>query len=170
MAQRSSIADKVFVSSIEGIIYKPNVFLALSFQRFIVPLFSLISYRIEFSKIQNFLKRSSFNWIIGSSLSLNSFNWLISSKSLYSSSECVGLKWSKLKEFIIIYPVPLFPCLAVLPNPWSSTLWFGGIKVIITCKPPLSSTFSSVLISVPLPAKLVATIISPEVTLSIWTS
>jgi hypothetical protein len=57
--------------------------------------------------------------------------------------------------------VPYFPCLDVLPKACCSTLKLVGKKATHTCKPPFFSNASVVLMSVPLPARLVAIITSP---------
>mmetsp|Transcript_131867 Transcript_131867/g.381373 ORF Transcript_131867/g.381373 Transcript_131867/m.381373 type:complete len:387 (-) Transcript_131867:2213-3373(-) len=58
-------------------------------------------------------------------------------------------------------PVPLLPLRAVRPKACSSMRTEDGTYARITCRPPFSSNSGDVPTSVPLPAKLVATMTSP---------
>ena len=55
----------------------------------------------------------------------------------------------------MIWPLPFSPFLAALPKACSSILKFVGIKVRITCNPPLFSVIGLIFISVPLHANYV---------------
>ena len=91
-----------------------------------------------------------------SSLAASAFSlaFLMSVTSRFSTCEveACNISWTE----------PGFPLRAVLPNACSSTRRFLGRNVSKQKSPPLSFTLLVNLMSVPRPARLVATMMSPE--------